>query len=489
MKLNASTKIHDLLETYPFLLDFLAGYRPKFGVLRNRAMRATMGRMATLSMVASMGDVALDTLIGDIAAEIRKNTGKEVEIDTSSGVGNEREKLDELKEIIRDLHRGVEFSTVKKRFDRLMSRIDPSQIAVMEEELIREGMPVEEIQRLCDLHVTVFKDALGGGEPVDAHPGHPVHTFMAENTAIAKILNELDPLITNIAGNPEREGLGPDRQKIGEILAHLAAIDTHFTKKENQLFPFLEKHGVTGPSQVMWGIHDEIRSMIKDLRTAVENDDRAAVVELGPKCSCAIVEMIYKENTILYPMAMTTLGEDEWREIRRGEGEIGYAFVTPAADWPAEIHDGDSGTQSTVSSVPELQLDTGSLTLEQINLLFTHLPVEVSFVDEHDRVRYYSDTAERIFPRSPGVIGRKVQNCHPPKSLHIVNRIVEEFRAGTRNSADFWIRSGEKFVLIRYIAVRDSQGAYRGTIEVTQDITSIRNLEGEQRLLDWDSKT
>jgi DUF438 domain-containing protein len=184
-------------------------------------------------------------------------------------------------------------------------------------------------------------------------------------------------------------------------------------------------------------------------------------------------------------MAMDTLDDGEWREIRRGEGEIGYAFVTPGTEWPGET----AAAPATVSgSAESIQLDTGALTPDQLRLILTHLPVEISFVDTADEVRFYSDNPERIFPRSPGVIGRKVQNCHPPKSVHIVERILSEFKAGAKNSADFWIETGGKFVLIRYVAVRDKNGAYRGTLEITQDVTGIRELEGERRLLDWDAK-
>jgi DUF438 domain-containing protein len=137
-------------------------------------------------------------------------------------------------------------------------------------------------------------------------------------------------------------------------------------------------------------------------------------------------------------------------------------------------------------SDPLLDLDTGALSLELINLVLTHLPVDVSFVDDKDTVRYYSENKHRIFPRSPGVIGRKVQNCHPAKSIDVVDRILKAFRAGTRDTAEFWIETGRKFVHIRYFAVRDAGGRYRGCLEVSQDVTRIRFLAGQKRLLDWE---
>ena len=132
-----------------------------------------------------------------------------------------------------------------------------------------------------------------------------------------------------------------------------------------------------------------------------------------------------------------------------------------------------------------LTLDTGTLTAEQVNLILTHLPVDVTFVDEKDEVRYYSATKERIFARAPGIIGKRVQDCHPPDSIHVVNRILDEFKAGAKDVAEFWMTLGEKFVHIRYFALRDGDGEYRGTMEVSQELTDIRTLEGERRLLDW----
>jgi len=484
MKLTSSTKIHTLIEAYPFLLDFLVDYNPKFNLLKNKAMRATMGRVATLGKVASVGGVPLDRLMEDIAAAIERETGKRVEIDLSGGGADDRANVDELKEIIKSLHLGEPFEKVKERFDRLMAEIDPLQIAEMEEQLIREGMPAGEIQRLCDLHVSVFRDALDTRDGVSAPPGHPVQTYMAENTRFTGLVNEFDGLVQRLADDPSPGSMNAVRAGLAETVDTLSKLDIHYVRKENQLFPYLEKHGVTGPSQVMWGIHDEIRAQIRDVRAAVEAGDAERIVDLGPKLSRAVVEMIYKEHSILFPMSMYVISEDEWREIRKGEDEVGYAFVEPGSGWPEE--DGASAGPGSARAGGAIDLNTGSLTREQIDLMLRHLPVEVSFVDENDEVRYYSGHRDRIFPRSPGVIGRKVQKCHPPKSVDVVKRILGAFRSGERDKADFWIEMNGRTIMISYLAVRDDGGVYRGTIEVTRDVTAIRGLEGERRLLDWD---
>lgn len=196
--------------------------------------------------------------------------------------------------------------------------------------------------------------------------------------------------------------------------------------------------------------------------------------------------MVYKEERILFPLSMQTLSEKEWIEVRRGEDELGYVLARPAAKWPSR-GDAETGTASSTGGL--LGLMTGELSLEQVNLIFTHLPVDLSFVDENDAVRFYSEGPDRIFPRSPAVIGRKVQHYHPPKSVHMVQEILDAFRAGTRSVAEFWIQIRGRFIHIRYLAIRDGAGAYRGCLEVSQDVSHIRDLEGEQRLLEWKSST
>jgi len=272
------------------------------------------------------------------------------------------------------------------------------------------------------------------------------------------------------------------RQALKDRLERLADMDRHYLRKEYQLFPVLERRGMAGPPKVMWGIHDQIRAMLKEARVLVEGDDASRFTGRVQELLEAMDGMIYKEENILFPMTMQTLSEQDWVEVRSGEDEIGYSFgaqkshgqAAPAPERPAA-----SGT------APGLPLDTGQLRPDQINLLLRHLPLDLTFVDESDRVRYYSAGSHRIFPRSPGIIGRAVQDCHPPDSVHVVNKILEEFRRGTRDRADFWLMFRGRFVYITYVALRDEGGAYRGVLEVTQDATAVRQLEGEKRLLDW----
>ncbi|RLC93825.1 MAG: hypothetical protein DRI77_11495, partial [Chloroflexi bacterium] len=203
----------------------------------------------------------------------------------------------------------------------------------------------------------------------------------------------------------------------------------------------------------------------------------------------AIREMFYKEENILYPTALEKLSGEEWWRIRQQSPDVGYCYVQPGNQWPPqetalEAAWNLSQEPAASSAAGLLHLDTGTLTPQEVNRLLIHLPVDVTYVDADDTVRYFSQGRERIFPRSPAIVGRKVQKCHPPASLHRVQQILDDFRAGRSDEAEFWIQMGGKFIHIRYFAMRDEQGAYQGTLEVSQDVAHIRALEGERRLLD-----
>ncbi|MFW9869143.1 MAG: PAS domain-containing protein, partial [Candidatus Thorarchaeota archaeon] len=256
-------------------------------------------------------------------------------------------------------------------------------------------------------------------------------------------------------------------------LENLKKIVIHYTRLQNQLFPLLEKAGVTGPSTVMWAKQDEIREMINNVDTSNLHDVLTAIEEL-----------IYKEENILFPMSLENLSEYDWVKVRTGEEEIGYAWISPGNEWkpisPIDIHQVEKKPED-----PRISLNTGSLTLKEIDLLLRHLPLDISFVGVDEKVKYYSATDDRIFPRSPAVIGRDVINCHPSKSYDKVKKILDYFKEGKKDKALFWITLGDKFFVISYYAVRDDEGKFIGTLEFTQDATEIRSLEGEQRLLDW----
>jgi DUF438 domain-containing protein len=497
MEISANTKIADLLKEYPFLEDFLVTLSPKFKGLKNPIMRKTIGKVATLSKVAGIGGLDLDDFLTALTKEINRQTGKAASPGetTPDGAGDvlsdPKEKHEALKEIIKKLHTGEDMEVLKQRFRQLISGVEASEIAKMEQALMDEGLPPEEIKRLCDVHVEIFKEALEEQERPEPPLGHPIHTFMKENRASEKIISEISMLMGRLGQPPSPEAFDQHRQKLDSLIERLSEINTHYTRKENQLFPMLEAHHFTGPSQVMWAIHDDIRAHLKRAREAFTLADAERTTTSLKEASQAIRDMIYKEEHILYPASLDMLSEEEWIKVKEGEADIGFAWVVPDTGWPADIIKEPEDVPPEPAKVLKdvagaLGLDTGRMTLEQINLMLTHLPVDLTFVDENDRVAYYSEGPERIFPRSPAIIGREVRNCHPPKSVHLVNRILDAFKSGSRDTAEFWIELGGKFIYIRYFAVRDTKGYYKGTLEVSQDITEICRLEGQRRLLDWD---
>ena len=394
-----------------------------------------------------------------------------------------------LKGIIRNLHAGVPAEKLRRVFARLIRQVSPEEIADMENALIQEGFPVEEVQRLCDVHAQVFDRALKKAGKPGRIPGHPIHTYFQENKEARGLLRELKR-----AAKPLAKGLPSDREaaRFSAAFGRFGEIEKHYARKENQLFPALEAKSFTGPTKVMWGKHDEIRGQMRALAADFAVKDYAAAAAAVKPLAGAVKRLIFLEEKILFPTSARKLNTVEWARIKKGEPEIGYAWVKPSNLWDAQLAEASAATMEAAAEVPAppakgatYPFSRGDLTPEQADLILKALPLDITYVDETDRVRYYSDTAERIFPRSPEVIGRAVQNCHPPNSVHIVDAIVQAFRDKTRDKAEFWIRRGERFLFIRYFPVYDARGTYRGVIEVTQDATGIRALEGERRLLDW----
>lgn len=410
----------------------------------------------------------------------------------SEYINNVTRRKEVLKSVLRQLHAGKTVEEVQAEFGALAAEISSGEIAEIEQMLIDEGLPVEEIQNLCDVHVAVFRAGLDDRRPQESVPGHPVYTLRQENQVLARMLNEMQRTLDQV--NAERSA---DRLRTFAMqIEALDAFDCHYRRKEYLLFPYLEQYGFTGPSKVMWGLHDETRAQLREMHTLAQSglDALERVTALFAEVDGNMRAMAYKEEKILFPASLEHLKESDWAAIRAQESEIGYFFTVPARDWQpvtaADLHAAatpaiavDAPAPALVSAT-ELPLQTGALTLGQIDLMLRNLPVDITFVDEDDTVRYYSQTRERIFERTPAIIGRKVQNCHPPQSLDRVQQIIDDFRAGRRDAAGFWIPFGPKFVSIQYFALRDEHGAYKGTLEVTQDIAPLRALQGEKRLLD-----
>ena len=396
-------------------------------------------------------------------------------------IDNRAHRVRALKEIIKRLHSGEAPEAVKGRLEEIVRETDYSEIVAMEQELMAEGMPVEEIQSMCDLHSQVTRDVLVQLPPQTVPPGHPADTMRRENEALRGVILEMRQAMAKVRQNSGGDPAEAAALEWRKAYNGLMDIEKHYQRKEHTFFSRLEAHGITGPSKVMWGKHDEIRGLLKGLDGAIGRRDTAA----GEAALAMIEEMIYKEEEILLPMCLDTFTEDDWAEIWQASPQYGWCLVEPREGYQPPKTVAREGLK--LSSKEAVQLPTGSLTLEQLLAIFSTLPVDLTFVDADDRVAFFSEGPDRVFARSRAIVGRKVQHCHPPRSVNVVDRIVGDFKDGRQNVAEFWIDFQGRFVHIRYFAVRDSGNQYLGTLEVTQDITAIRKLEGERRLLEYDN--
>lgn len=405
-------------------------------------------------------------------------------------IDNRATRIAALKGIIQQLHSGAAAETVKERLREIVRRTDATEIMAMEQQLMAEGMPVEEIRSMCDLHSQVTRDLLVQITPPPAiQPGHPIDTFRQENAAIKDVIAKMRAAFAELSKLDDaaeaKEILFRLRQSANELMD----LDKHYQRKEHVLFSCLERHGISGPAKVMWAKDDDIRKLLKEMNQAARDCPLTvpAIKEFfahyAQPALAAVEEMIFKEENILLPMSLQTLTENEWAEIWAASPKYGWCLVEPRQGYtPPQV----SGASTLV--VPNdgtITLPTGHVTVEQLTAVLSTLPLDLTFVDAEDRVAFFSEGPERIFARSRAIIGRKVQHCHPPSSVDVVDRILGDFRAGRQNVAEFWINFRGRFVRIRYFAVRDKQGKYLGTVELTQDLSPLRELQGEKRLLQY----
>ncbi|MCL4190146.1 MAG: DUF438 domain-containing protein [Thermoguttaceae bacterium] len=404
-------------------------------------------------------------------------------------INNRAHRIEALKHIILDLHRGAAPHEVKARLKALVRETDAIEIAAMEQSLIAEGVPVEEIRAMCNLHAEVFEEVMTEPALPEIPPGHPVDTFRRENEAIGRAVAMMRAAMAEIRAGAEGEVLREAVSRWQQAANDLADAEKHYARKENLLFSKLEKYGITGPSKVMWAKDDDIRALLKLLGRRLAEPEltperlKEIADTAGDPAAAEIDGMIFKEENILLPMALETLTEEDWGAVWQDSPDYGWCLVEPRPGYEPPQPAGPPPA-AEVAQDRALRFPTGNLTLEQLEGMFRALPVDLTFIDADDRVRYFSE-GERIFTRSKAILGRKVQNCHPPKSVHMVEQIVSDFRSGRQDKAEFWIELQGKFIHIRYFAVRGAAGEYLGTLEVTQDLAPLRALSGERRLLEY----
>ena len=414
----------------------------------------------------------------------------------------DKEKLKTVLEIKEAYNSGrMSLEEAKRILKEKVKKLTPPEIALAEQELKEfedDECRKENIQSM----LVLFEDIMDTSRP-DLPADHPIMCYYRENDALLKIMLEIEdlvqyPLIKN---------------QWLEIYDKLAQYRLHFSRKQNQLYSMLERKGFDRPTTTMWTLDDFIRDEIKEARTLLEEGKDDAFLAMQPTIVADVRDLISKENTILYPTSLAMLTPEEFDDMKIGDREIGFAWIDvnsgSAKSGAAASSNGSCADAKTAagaggdfasdlakllqkhgyasSSGEKLEVTTGRLTLDQINLIYKHMPVDISYVDENEIVCFYTDTEHRVFPRSKNVIGRDVKNCHPKASVHIVEEIIKKFRSGEQSEAEFWINKPGLFIYITYIAVRDADGKFRGVLEMMQDCTHIRSLEGSQTLLTWSS--
>ena len=408
-------------------------------------------------------------------------------------IDNSKHRKQRLKELILKLHEGASADSVRQELVASLQQIPYGEVVEVEQELISEGLSEQEVLKLCDIHGEVLEGHVDLSGAKEIPEGHPVDVFRNENRALEETIDRASGLLIGAAG-----AAGADKKRFGELLLKLRGcfndlmdVDKHYQRKEYLLFPYLEKNDITGPPKVMWGKHDEIRQQLKGcielLATPeVTAEDLSDAMELLflPALK-ALRDMIHKEEEILFPMCMDLLALEEWWNIHQLTLDIGFTLYDPKTDWRPEGFEAEPATTLYTSRDGDIRLPSGSFSAAEIIVMLNTLPVDMTFVDRNDRVKYFSQGSHRIFTRSRSIINRDVRLCHPPGSVQIVEKILEDFKAGRSSRAPFWIRMKGRFIHIEYFALRDEKGEYLGTLEVSQDLTDLRKLEGERRILSY----
>jgi hypothetical protein len=441
----------------------------------------------------------------------------------SEFINNSEERVKQLLEFSMGMMQGKKGKELIAKYQEAIENVTPHDMIAMEDLQLKKGINPAEIKADIEKIMNVLNPHLEKYEWEEPEEGHPLYYLMQENRELEKLLQKFKDNIKKIEFDAEAVK-EEEIQKLRSLTVQLQEFDKHYVRKENILFPYLEKKWENyRPLKVMWSLHDDIRRNLKKLLQLLEDRQNfdMKIRQLLGEILMLMYRMIFKEEHVIFPVAMETLSLREWKQIQQQSLQMGYVYIEPpqknilsqkaekeSSQRKAPGHPEAAGSEQKGNdythpgSLPEMEADfvegeiplegvmlglgTGHLSLEEIKMMINKLPLDITYVDQNDRVRFFSNPEERFFPRSKAIIGRTVQNCHPPESVHIVEKILTAFKENEKDKARFWIQMKGKFVLIEYYALRDDNGNYRGTIEVSQDLTELRELEGEQRLLDWE---
>jgi len=395
-------------------------------------------------------------------------------------INNSETRKEQLKAIIKQIHNGMNLADAKKLFKSQFDTVSTDEITKMEQSLMEEGMPIEEVQKLCDVHSAVFEGSIS-----DIHkqndkteiPGHPIKVFLDENIRLEHLLlEEVRPYIKKYDKTSHL------MLRIG--IERLQEISKHYSRKENLFFPGIEKRGLTSIPKVMWGVDNEIRESLKKIKKGLDEirEDYSSLHTDLVHVLNRVADMIMKENQILTPLLLEKLSLYDWILADEGSDEIGYFLDAPVESWSKKETKEENQESETLNGL--IKFDAGFLSQIEVNAMLNTLPLDMTFVDKDDKVKYFTQGTERIFDRPKTVLGRDVSMCHPPQSVHVVTDILNSFKSGEKEYEDFYINMGPMFVYIRYFAVKGKDKEYLGCLEITQNIKPIRELQGEKRLLD-----
>lgn len=384
-----------------------------------------------------------------------------------------------LKDLITRLHANEDEEVIKKEFKQHFNNVSAFEISVMERRLMSQGIEAEEIMRLCNVHASLFNGSIEAvyenSEEIDK-PGHPIRVLKEENLAIESALDRIDKLLAVYLPNPDSEL----KKGLLRQLDILWEIDKHYARKEHSYFPIMERYGLLAPPKVMWGVDDQIRDLIRNFRQAIADDKLNGLDFETVKYE--IEEMIVKEEEIMLPMITPFFNEDDWISIAEESDEIGYCMIKPEVKWTPQRASFESSKPLDDDTI---SLETGYLTHKELQKILDLQPLELTFVDANDIVKYFNNgPGEKLLPRTQNAIGREVYNCHPPKSQPIVRQLIADFKAGKKEIEQLWFRMKGTYIMVSYAAVRDDNGTYMGTLEWVQNIENIIDIDEEKRTIE-----
>lgn len=529
--IDLDKSVYEICTKFPAIKDLMA--ENGFKEITEPGRLQTMGRFMTIPKGCAHKGVDLEELKDvfrahgfvikgdDVAAD--ESSVATVEVPVAPGrtpttpdenpiamTSEERKAL--IAQYLERLNDGEDIESVREDFARNFKDVSGGEISTAEQELIAGGVPMEKVLRLCDVHASLFEGHVSCAHntgAVEETPGHPVWTMRQENDRIMAFINDrVKPdvrrarMLTEASSATEREGI------VAILKADMEAFDEvfiHYKRKEELLFPHLERHDITGPSKVMWGKDDEVRNAVHGaealLETAYGEYDSqllAGVADYLDEAVESALSMVSKEENVLIPLSLEHLSATQWTQIASEENEFDHAFGVNPPTWhadPLELandklnemeataseKNAESSSDTRDSQDGTIRLSTGEFSLAQLEAVFATIPLDITFVDANDKTRYFSHGDTRAFPRPKSCLGRDVYDCHPPKSQEAVRRILTEFKSGKRDVSEFWFKAMGKFLYVRYFAVRDEAGNYLGALETTQDIGPIKALEGENR--------